>query len=312
MTSCFENIASVIEHGCGFKPAMVCAVDIQIVEAVNWTLMIAGGLLTVSLLVTNLARGRHVLGDFHRLQSDRFPPEMIIVPIFVYLFAGLAGNPVAEWILRYTSTVGKMAEEAGEGSTELSALLAHSFALAAGGVACYFVGRRFIGTDGNSFMHGRGSVGKDALEGLVGAVIAFAACPALLYVTQEVILLFRPEYVFPEHNVIDALRDPNRPVWLPFVFWLSVGFLTPVAEELFFRGIVHNVSGVVVKNRMLMIVLAGSFFGFCHNAQPQVVPAIALFGVILGILYERRGSLIGPIVAHILFNCRTLLWESLR
>ncbi len=312
MTSCFENITSVIEHGRGFKPAMVCAVDMQFVESINWTLMVAGGLLAVSLLLTNLARGRYVFGNFNRMQSDRFPPEMIMVPIFVYLFAGLVGNPVAKWILQHTSTVGGMAEGGMEGSPELSALLANSFALAAGGVACYFVGRRFIRTEGNSFVLGRGTVGKDALEGVVGAVIAFAVCPALLYVTEKVILVFRPEYVFLEHNVIDALRDPNKPVWLPFVFWISVGFLTPVAEELFFRGIMHNVLGVVIKNRMLVIVLAGSFFGFCHNAQPQVVPAIALFGVILGILYERRGSLIGPIVAHILFNCRTLLCESLR
>jgi membrane protease YdiL (CAAX protease family) len=41
------------------------------------------------------------------------------------------------------------------------------------------------------------------------------------------------------------------------------------------------------------------------------VPAIALFGLILGLLYERSGSLVGPIVAHALFNAKTMLWESL-
>jgi membrane protease YdiL (CAAX protease family) len=60
------------------------------------------------------------------------------------------------------------------------------------------------------------------------------------------------------------------------------------------------------------IAIAAGVFGLAHGSQPQVVPALTLFGVILGLLHRRTGSLIAPIVAHGLFNAKTLLWETLR
>ena len=47
------------------------------------------------------------------------------------------------------------------------------------------------------------------------------------------------------------------------------------------------------------------------DPQPHVVLPLAVLGVLLGVLYLRTGSLLGPIVLHALFNAKTLLWETL-
>ena len=59
------------------------------------------------------------------------------------------------------------------------------------------------------------------------------------------------------------------------------------------------------------VVATGVAFGLVHSQQAQVVPTIAVLGVILGISYERSGSLIAPITLHVLFNTKTLIWEAL-
>ena len=52
-------------------------------------------------------------------------------------------------------------------------------------------------------------------------------------------------------------------------------------------------------------------FGLAHSQQPQVIPTIAVLGVILGASYERTGSLVPSITIHVLFNSKTLVWEAL-
>ncbi len=71
-----------------------------------------------------------------------------------------------------------------------------------------------------------------------------------------------------------------------------------IAREFFFRGILQTILFKWVKSRWMAIVAAGILFGLAHSDQPQVIPAITAFGIILGIIYERRGSLVGPIVAQ--------------
>ena len=61
-----------------------------------------------------------------------------------------------------------------------------------------------------------------------------------------------------------------------------------------------------------MIVLdVGILFGVVHVSQPQVVLPLTLLGIALGWAYERTGSLVPPMVAHSLFNLKTLVWNSL-
>ncbi len=70
-----------------------------------------------------------------------------------------------------------------------------------------------------------------------------------------------------------------------------------VGEELFFRGFLGEAVGVVASSVL---------FGLVHQVRgagrvPFMVSA-ALFGAALGLLYRATGSLLGPVLAHVLVN----------
>ncbi|MBI1991968.1 MAG: CPBP family intramembrane metalloprotease [Candidatus Omnitrophica bacterium] len=74
----------------------------------------------------------------------------------------------------------------------------------------------------------------------------------------------------------------------------------PVAEELFFRGVVYP----AIRQRTswgIAILVSGALFGLLH-ANPVGFPAIFLLGCLLANLYERTGSLAGPLTVHVLHN----------
>ena len=81
-------------------------------------------------------------------------------------------------------------------------------------------------------------------------------------------------------------------------------FLAPVAEELFFRGILYP---AVKRMAHPQIALWGSSFLFAcmHNNVMLFVPLLFL-GMVLALLYEATDNLLAPILAHSLFNSANL------
>jgi membrane protease YdiL (CAAX protease family) len=93
--------------------------------------------------------------------------------------------------------------------------------------------------------------------------------------------------------------------------------IAPVAEELLFRGILQSYARKLFPiNRWLLhrwgsLIAVGILFGAMHGTTPHHIPALAVFGMILGYLYERTGSLTLPILVHILFNAKSLVWDTI-
>ena len=65
-------------------------------------------------------------------------------------------------------------------------------------------------------------------------------------------------------------------------------------------------------HRWLAILVTAAVFGLMHVGTPQFVPALVALAIVLGFLYERSGSLLVPILVHMLFNGRSLLWYELQ
>ena len=90
---------------------------------------------------------------------------------------------------------------------------------------------------------------------------------------------------------------------------IAVVILAPVGEEFFFRGFVYR----ALRSRLRVAIaapLAGAAFGVVH-AFPGgdnwvVVPPLAVTGVLLCLLYERTGSLLPGIAAHMIVNSPTV------
>ena len=125
-------------------------------------------------------------------------------------------------------------------------------------------------------------------------------------------LLYLPIYVLFDKNsedveqvardLTDRATDPVGVVLLVLI----VGICAPIAEELFYRGLVFR----SIENRYGTwpgIVGSGLVFGASHFQLLQL-PGLAVFGMILAYLTSRTGRLVPAIFAHVAFNMVTVIY----
>ena len=111
-------------------------------------------------------------------------------------------------------------------------------------------------------------------------------------------------------ETVDRASGPAAAVLLVLVLCIA----TPIAEEVFFRGLLfrsmHRLAGLAVA-----LPIAALVFGLVHY-DPEPVPAVVvavqlgllgLFGGVLCLLAHRTGRLAASIVAHAAFNGVTVI-----
>jgi membrane protease YdiL (CAAX protease family) len=84
------------------------------------------------------------------------------------------------------------------------------------------------------------------------------------------------------------------------LFFIVGGMVGPLAEELFFRGILYGFLrrwGVIVA-----LVLSTLIFVLCHPVSHGIPVTRLLGGLLFAVAYEIGGSLIVPITIHMLGN----------
>jgi membrane protease YdiL (CAAX protease family) len=85
--------------------------------------------------------------------------------------------------------------------------------------------------------------------------------------------------------------------------------MAPLMEEVFFRGFIFG----GLRDRwgwVFAAVVSGLLFGVAHIGNPGsllVVAPIAGVGALFAWGYNWSGSLVGPIIAHLLFNTMSIL-----
>lgn len=86
----------------------------------------------------------------------------------------------------------------------------------------------------------------------------------------------------------------------PWIAVLSIVILAPIAEEVFFRGVVFN---ALLRERGPRTAYLGSaaLFAVIHLSIVSLLP-IFLLGLALAWVYDRTGSLLAPIVMHAVVN----------
>lgn len=134
-------------------------------------------------------------------------------------------------------------------------------------------------------------------DGFKGYLVVFPWLFLLLFLTVELIRFFhwKPP-IEPIQILLFQERDPLV-IGLLVVLSCVIG---PVAEELFFRGVLF----AVVRrhlSRGWAILASGAAFSLIHTNPVGFLP-ILLIGSLLAYLYERTGSLAAPIAVHILHN----------
>ncbi len=277
------------------EPAWLVTAD----AVIWWT-----GLVLVAVLVgVWLARSRRDPLAVSEPRPNRLLPEYLLALMVGYV----ALSMVVAWAADAISS-----EAPGEGPDALQSdglrLVAGNVVQLLGGIAGLVMGARFFDGGLKRFVFGRGHGAFRVAEGVLLVFVGLTLCGIVYEATVGLIGLALPDYRPPEHSVIDALRGGAGSAWL-----LRIGALVvaPIAEECFFRGLLQTTLRNVLKKPWLAVAITAMLFGAAHSQQPQVIPTLAVLGLILGISYERSGSLVAPIVLHALFNLKTLVWEAL-
>lgn len=160
------------------------------------------------------------------------------------------------------------------------------------------------------FLFGRRGGAQAAALGVVLGIVSLPLCYGVLWMTEQVLLFFLPDYRFDDHTTIQLLREGAHSPWVVCGLYFGAAVIAPVGEEVFFRGILQTVLASTLRSRWPAIVLAAGAFAVLHG-QLHVLPPLFLLGILLGYGYERTGAMITPLLIHALFNGKTLLWNAL-
>jgi len=87
---------------------------------------------------------------------------------------------------------------------------------------------------------------------------------------------------------------------------LVIGIMAGVGEEFLFRGILQPKLKFYIGNPHVAIWLTAAIFSAIHMQFYGFIPRM-LLGAIFGYLYHFSGSLLYPIIAHILNNVVTVV-----
>jgi membrane protease YdiL (CAAX protease family) len=86
-----------------------------------------------------------------------------------------------------------------------------------------------------------------------------------------------------------------------FLVVAAIGALVaPLVEELFFRGYVFN-AYLVAKGPRTAYLTSALLFGLLHG-QLALLPALFGGGLVLAYAYRRSGTMVAPLIAHIVNN----------
>lgn len=170
-------------------------------------------------------------------------------------------------------------------------------------------------------------LGKDLLIGIVAFFMIIPFVMAVQLLLQKLVPY--------EHSTLDMLTG-EFDWFLHATAWISAGFVAPIFEEVFYRGLLigwlHRVlvtgkplgdfkkknddgEEVKMENKPLMaepmaswvaITISSLLFAAAHIGQGAAPVPLFILAMALGFIYRRTGSITACIVVHFLLNAYTL------
>lgn len=150
------------------------------------------------------------------------------------------------------------------------------------------------------------SLGLQRYRWLAHSAAGLALVPLLFLVNVIVAVLFRvllPRFYLERNPLVDLIKTPDDLA----VFLLTALYAGGIKEELQ-RAFILNRFRDHLGGAWLGLMLWSVLFGAGHYVQGlQGVVVATMFGFLFGGLYLIRGSLVGPVVAHAVYDTAALL-----
>jgi len=134
-----------------------------------------------------------------------------------------------------------------------------------------------------------------------GIIYGIASVPPVFLITVVMsTVIGELGFVAESQPVIDWLTRPETPVATRIVIIFCAVIVAPVIEEVIFRGILFP---AVLRNNsfVLSALLVGCIFSLIHFHAPSFL-SILMLNMFFCAGYSLTGSLITPIVMHMIFN----------
>jgi hypothetical protein len=193
--------------------------------------------------------------------------------------------------------------EAGPAERRVWGMILGTLAFQGVGVACVVMFLRLVGqTWSEAFGIGAPGSGRALL---LGAGVCLLVLPVVLGLNHLSALLMTSVQVEPvAQPAVRVLRAVESPL-LQVYFGVVAVAVAPVAEELFFRGILYP---TIKQAGYPRVALWGTslFFAAIHANVMTFVP-LTVLALVFVWLYERTGNLLAPIAAHGVFNLANFL-----
>lgn len=267
----------------------------------------AGAVLLAVVTIRHLRQGWHDPLRGSPRRANRLTALWIWVVLATYALAGIAGAGVA---------VRLAPPDLSESTLRLwQGIFASNVMQIAVAVAALAVAARTFRRGWSGIGLGRRPWPADLIDALKATLVALFLCGAIARLTEWVFRLLH--FALEPHGVFQLLEDPSVTPTMQAFTVLGVMLLAPISEELLFRGILQTglqrllrAKWGTLRHRWLAVAITATVFGLMHSTTPQHVPALIVFGLMLGFLYERTGSLMLPILIHMMFNAKSLLWTA--
>ena len=127
----------------------------------------------------------------------------------------------------------------------------------------------------------------------------------LMMITNLIINVFIIKEIAPNEEANRSIID-----MYPFYATMTIGFITPITEEMLFR---LNFQGAIISKRKF-ILTTGILFGLLHVITSLSNPIYLLYlipysilGFTFGLIFYDTNNIISSIMAHSLHNCLSLL-----
>lgn len=268
--------------------------------ALDWVITVAGVAVVAIVGVRRLGIGRPDPLAAAPVRVHTLREDAVLVAVLAYLFAVLVLSGLTGIVADKNGAVRVgLVVNIGAQLTGIAACLWIASRRFAGGMRTFFVGSH----DGNRV--------SGWMTASTATIVALAFCPLVHELTVWTIVCLDPTFVLTPHATIRALQEGGLSFAVVVALWIGAAVIAPVAEELFFRGILQNALVNLTQSRGAAIALAAVTFGVVHASQPDTMVALVFLGVLLGYAYERTGSLTVPIAIHAAFNLKTLVWDAL-
>ena len=150
--------------------------------------------------------------------------------------------------------------------------------------------KEFLGMEGPG-------VGRKLLIGLGSGILVV---PLLLGINWAISYLLTHFHGPPVEQQVVTMVKANSDVFLRISLALAAIITAPFVEEAVFRGVLYP----AIKqrgHRLLGILFTALLFAGVHANLMTFIP-LALFAIILALLYDKTGALVTPMITHSVFN----------